>query len=227
MTGEFPASARYRSMMLHQAHDFYRYPADYVNPSWLDDDPHRELFEQLRQRSGSRKYLSDYILERYRLSAGMDCDFAQGYQRLSLLSGDQLLQIIMLGGLLAYSSRIPKRAEVVALPADLHRFAVAKAPFLVKSAPTYCIDVGIADWEDQELVERGVRIAGLNMLACALTDVPPSVRKRLALKLPRPLGNLCEAAFGRDCSPEQTLETRRLMLKLYREADPSCYLLFD
>ncbi|ABC31801.1 hypothetical protein HCH_05121 [Hahella chejuensis KCTC 2396] len=222
-----PTSARYRHLMLRQVHDFYRYPADYLDSSWLSEDPHWGAIERLWRRPHSRKVMSDYILQRCGLAKTMDCDFAASYQRLPLLAGDALQRMIMLGGALAYSARIPKRAEAVAASTELHRFAVSKAPFLARNAPAFCIDLGIADWMDQEAVSQGLRSAGLNMLACALNGVPQSVVKRLALKLPHAYSAMCDAAFIRQATPEQIQEAQRLMLKLYREVDPSCSLLFD
>jgi len=227
MNSDTPISARYRNLLLCQVYDFYRYPGDYLDPSWLTGDPHQGVIEQLQKHSESRRYLSDHLLQQFGLSPRIDCEFTSNVQRLVLLSREQLQHIIMLGGLIAYSTRIPKRSEVVGLPVELHRFSLTKARFLVKTAPVYCIEAEITNWMNEELVEQGVCTAGLNMLAMALHELPQSARQRLALKLPRSLEGHFDVSFNRDATSDKIQESQRLMLKLYRETEPSCYLLFD
>ncbi|OZG72648.1 hypothetical protein BTA51_14050 [Hahella sp. CCB-MM4] len=227
MNGEALLSSQYRRLILKQAHDFYRYPSDYLDISWLQDDPHRGIIESLRDKKVSRKHVSDYILQIYGLSPMMDCTFEHAHQRFCLLISESLQRLVCLAGALVYSAMVPRRAEDVGLSPDLHRFAVTKAPFLAKKPPEYCIDQPVSDWSSKKAVEQGICSAGLNMLACALSDVPPSVYRRLVLKFPQPLGTFCEQAFQKEVPPESVQETRRLILKLYREVDSSCSLLFD
>ncbi|MEJ2042885.1 MAG: SctK family type III secretion system sorting platform protein [Reinekea sp.] len=216
----------YRQSVLPLVHDFFRYPVDYLDQSWVSDNSLLEQVNRLMEKNGYREPLSDWILSHFQLTRKVDCDFSEPYSRLALLHTPSLYRLLELAGVLVYSARVPHDMDDIGMDKELYQFAISKAPFLSRKAPEYCMSKLINDWSNQKLVRSALLCGGLNLMAIALTDVPESVTGRIALKLPKDLGIRWQTALGKRNKPDERIEdARRLVLKLYREVDPLCSLL--
>lgn len=160
----------------------------YLHEDWIGDYfPHvsRSLFALLVKHPRSRRQLSEIL--RHRLNVHDFPDFEQPPQRLALLDPEPLCKVLFYVGIALHAPFIShqvQRTKVLALRSGLgnegYLFALKRAPFLLdlKAFPAMKFE----DFSDlPSLLSRRALIC----LKIHLQDAPPSVYRRMVLKLPK------------------------------------------
>ncbi|MBF0103122.1 MAG: SctK family type III secretion system sorting platform protein [Desulfobacterales bacterium] len=161
-------------------------PVTYIHKNKISIFLKEPLFQTIAQNQRGKKHLSNIILSALKLQNSFDFDFSAKEKRFALLDGETLFKLTFYTGAALSASLISKIIERKALlnlkkaiGEDMYRFALKKAPFLIKQSHHF----GLEQWETEDfksqLFERG-----LKCFSAIFMNVPESTTKRIALKFP-------------------------------------------
>lgn len=217
----FKELIRERHPMVPLIFEFNLAPSAWVHESWIPVPLKPPRFEKLKRSAGARRRLSRLILREHGLEGDFCFDFREERKRLALLDGVTLERLALFTGIALNAHRIAKtidRASVLQLKKSIgddgYRFALKKVPFLLNSIPRPGAGGGPGD-------PAGFRefalACGRTALEECLAGASPALRKRFAMKFPRPCpeGPAGAARDGGDCALWPLV--RKVLLK---EVDP-------
>lgn len=202
-------------------YEFNFLPLRTMHPSWAEMMFAPDLWQRLSRCDRAEAWLSRFILDQLELGETPHYDFSAPAARLALLDGDTLTGLIRRAGLALVSGRIRRavrRDAVLAMRAALGEQDYA---FAVRRALLLASDLAADDGEevDPAIIAQQAEEAGTQALAAVLAGQPPSLVKRLMLKLPR--GFRLDPGKG---PPRPALLP--LLLRVIKETEPRWASLF-
>jgi hypothetical protein len=182
---------KFNDPLLPLIYEFNFLPGRYIHPSWLEGLIEDDLFNRLKKSRRAGQRLSPLILLKFGLDRTCFFNFEDPVRRLALLNGETLLKLIYLAGVSVHAgeiSQVIERDSVLSLKKSLgeeaYLFALKRAPFLVGRMDFPPYPRKTTDYEGfRDLVYE----CGMKALEACLGGEEASLRKRLALKLPRAL----------------------------------------
>ncbi len=208
--------------LFSMAVEFNLYPVRYIHLSWLSKLECQDLIETLKSNKSAQFYLSEFLLDKFRLNDEFDYEFSSVEKRVALSSSDDLSRLAFYLGIIlneklirASVLRSEKKALEACLGEEAYRFAVKKAQFISpatkQSGPCFLID-----WDHLERFKHFLTITGLHVIACAFSGTPVAFRKRLSLKMPRQWQKHLKDRKSFELNQAQCIH---LMLKTHREVN--------
>lgn len=161
-------------------------PIRYMHPTWFSALPNGSLLQRLRHCQRTEQRLSRYILSHFNLIEQHWFDFTAPVNRIALLSGTSIIQLIFYAGLTLNATAIQRsllRKDVIVLKQSLgekpYLFALKRASFLYPS-PAAKASLPLDNGLRIHLMREGIRC-----LSRVFQDQPRALTQRLLWKLPR------------------------------------------
>ncbi len=204
--------------------EFNYCPASYIDDSWLEALPHKDIIEFLKADAVSAHWASKHILEAYGLAQHTDMDFSRDEKKLALASRRYLTPIVFHGGLALNApllKGIVKRQERLAVESclglDSYHYAIKKGPFIAGNLPE-SFDTGFTmNWNAPDELKKHIFRTGVRLLGTVFGKESDAFQKRLLFKFPMASKDYFYAGGAAGYSPEVVRLGGIMLRKLMKE----------